>query len=151
MKKSIYLIASLIALSFTSCDLDYEPYSSLPGDKLDQIEGSSENITSGNYSLLKPWVENWHRITEYPSDNIALSGTTTDQFMNNYNYNRLVNNGRVNTYYSYSFKIIAGTNIVLSKIKEGINKTDDQMIAENLYLRSMVYFYLTNVFGRPYN
>ncbi|MDM1298862.1 RagB/SusD family nutrient uptake outer membrane protein [Empedobacter falsenii] len=151
MKKSIYLIASLIALSFTSCDLDYEPYSSLSDSKLDQIEGSSENITSGNYSLLKPWVENWHRITEYPSDNVALSGTTTDQFMNNYNYNRLVNNGRVNTYYSYSFKIIAGTNVVLSKIKEGVNKTDDQMIAENLYLRSMVYFYLTNVFGRPYN
>ena len=151
MKKSLYILASLAVLGLTSCELDYEPYTSLPEDKIDQIEGSVENITVGNYSLLKAWVENWHRITEYPGDNVALSGTTTDNLMYNYNYKRIVNNSRVNNYYFYSYKIIAGTNTVLARLNEGSSDSNNQMIAENLYLRSLVYFYLTNVFGRPYN
>jgi len=151
MKKSLYILASFAVLGLTSCDLDYEPYDKLPEGQIDQLQGSIENITVGNYSLLKGWVENWHRVTEYPGDNVALSGTTTDNLMYNYNYKRIVNNSRVNNYYFYSYKIIAGTNTVLSRINEGTSPVNDQLIAENLYLRSLVYFYLTNVFGRPYN
>ena len=151
MKKSIYFLAALATLGFTSCDLDYEPYNSLPEGQVDKIEGSAENITLGNYSQLKNWVENWHRITEYPGDNVALSGTTTDNLMYNYNYKRITNNSRVNNYWAYSYKIIAGTNTVLARLTEGQTDLNDQLIAENLYIRSLVYFYLTNVFGKPYN
>ena len=151
MKKSLYLLAVVAALGLTSCELDYEPYSSLPEGKVDEIEGSAENITLGNYSQLKNWVENWHRITEYPGDNVALSGTTTDNLMYNYNYKRITNNSRVNNYWAYSYKIVAGTNTVLSRLKEGQSELNNQLIAENLYIRSLVYFYLTNVFGKPYN
>lgn len=151
MKKSIYLLASIALLSLTSCELDYEPYNSLPEGQVDQIEGSTKNITLGNYSMLKNWVENWHRVTEYPGDNVALSGTTTDNLMYNYNYKRISNNSRVNNYWAYSYRIIAGTNTALTKLEEGKSKEDDQLMGENLYIRSLIYFYLTNVFGRPYN
>lgn len=151
MKKSIYLLASIALMSLTSCDLDYEPYSSLPEGQVDLIPGSAENITAGNYSQLKNWVENWHRLTEYPGDNVALSGTTTDNLMYNYNYKRITNNSRVNNYWSYSYKIIAGANTVLARVSEGDQGMNDQLIAENLYIRSLIYFYLTNVFGKPYN
>ena len=151
MKKSIYILAALATLGLSSCDLDYEPYNSLPEGQVDQIEGSAENITLGNYSQLKNWVENWHRITEYPGDNVALSGSTTDNLMYNYNYKRITNNSRVNNYWAYSYRIIAGTNTVLARLQEGSSATNDQLIAENLYIRSLIYFYLTNVFGKPYN
>ncbi|MFB5946807.1 RagB/SusD family nutrient uptake outer membrane protein [Albibacterium profundi] len=149
MKKlSKYIIA--IGLFASSCSLDRTPYDALPADDLDDIQGSVESITLGNYSRLKDWVNNWHRVVEYPGDNVALSGTTTDNLFYSYNYQRLVTNARVNDFWEQSYKNIVGTNIVLEKLQEGESMENDQLIAENLYLRSMLYFYLTNVFGRPY-
>jgi len=150
MKKiSLYIITAL-SLVMASCSLDKKPYDALTTDELNNVEGSIENLTLGNYSRLKGWIENWHRVTEYPGTNVALSGTTTDNLFYSYNYNRLVTNDRVNNFWEQSYKIIVGTNIVLDQIEEGVDNADDELIAENLYLRSMLYFYLTNVFGRPY-
>src|SRR5690606_11561209 len=56
----------------------------------------------------------------------------------------------VNDFWEQSYKNIVGTNIVLEKLEEGSSVENDHLIAENLSLRSMLYFYLTNVFGRPY-
>lgn len=149
MKKlSKYIIA--IGLFTSACSLDRTPYDALPADDLDNIQGSVESITLGNYSRLKGWVNNWHRVVEYPGDNVALSGTTTDNLFYSYNYQRLVTNSRVNDFWEQSYKNIVGTNIVLEKLQEGESVENDQLIAENLYLRAMLYFYLTNVFGRPY-
>lgn len=149
MKKlSKYIIA--IGLFASSCSLDRTPYDALPANDLDKIQGSVESITLGNYSRLKDWVNNWHRVVEYPGDNVALSGTTTDNLFYSYNYQRLVTNSRVNDFWEQSYKNIVGTNIVIEKLQVGESLENDQLIAENLYLRSMLYFYLTNVFGRPY-
>ncbi|MGV0921578.1 RagB/SusD family nutrient uptake outer membrane protein [Empedobacter falsenii] len=151
MKKTIYLVASLALLSLGSCSLDYEPYESLPEGQVDQIEGAPDIITRGTYSLLKGWSNNAHRLTEYPGDNVALSGATTDNLINSYNYNRIITNYRANDFWVISYRAIAGTNSVLARLKEGESKVNDQLIAENLYLRAMLYFYNVNLFGRPYN
>lgn len=148
MKKIILYTFSLFLIS--SCDLERTPYDAITESSLDKIEGSLNSITVGNYSLLKDWVNNWHRLTEYPSDNVALSGTTTDALFYSYNYQRLTTSSRVNNYWSLSYRAIVGTNFVIEKIKEGESDANDQLLAENLYLRGMLYFYLTNVFGRPY-
>src|SRR5699024_10144206 len=50
-----------------------------------------------------------------------------------------------------SYKVIAGTSSLLRQLEENVDDETDQIIAENLYLRSLMYFYLTNVFGRPYD
>jgi len=134
-----------------SCSLDKEPYTSLTNESIEKTPGALEALSLGNYHTLKSWVENWHRVTEYPGDNVALSGSTTDNLFYNYNYQRLVTNSRVNNYWSNSYKIIAGTNTVLEQVKEGTDDVSNQIIAENLYLRSLMYFYLVNVFGKPYN
>jgi hypothetical protein len=147
-KISVYLLSA--ALLASSCSLDRTPYDALPSTDLDKIEGSVEAITLGNYSRLKDWTNNWHRVAEYPGDNVALSGITTDNLFYSYNYQRLVTNSRVNDFWEQSYKNIVGTNIVLEKLEEGSSAENDQLIAENLYLRSMLYFYLTNIFGRPY-
>ena len=151
MKKSIYLIASIALLGLSSCELDYQPYESLPEGEVNITPGAAESITAGTYSFLKSWSNNTHRLTEYPGDNVALSGTTTDHLINSYNYNRIITNYRANDFWVLSYRAIAGTNSVMARLKEGESKVNDQLIAENLYLRSMFYFYLVNLFGRPYN
>jgi len=151
MKRISLYILTALSLSMGACSLEKEPYDSVTEDQLDQVEGSIESVSLGNYARLKSWIDNWHRVTEYPGTNVALSGTTTDNLFYSYNYNRLVTNSRVNDFWQQSYKVIVGTNIVLNQLQEGSSDADDEMIAENLYLRSMLYFYLTNVFGRPYN
>ncbi|MBP3942362.1 RagB/SusD family nutrient uptake outer membrane protein [Sphingobacteriaceae bacterium WQ 2009] len=150
MKKLAIYIASLAVLT-TSCDLKKTPFDSLTKEEINNIEGGIETLNLGNYHNLKGWVENWHRLTEYPGDNVSLSGTTTDNFFYSYNYQRLVNNSRANSLWNLSYKIIVGTNIVLEQIKPGESDKTDQIYAENLYIRSLMYFYLTNIFGKPYN
>lgn len=122
----------------------------MTNESIENTEGAIQALHLGNYHTLKGWVENWHRVTEYPGDNVSLSGTTTDNLFYNYNYKRVVNNARVNSYWENSYRVIAGTNLLLQKLKEGESDEVDQMIAENLYLRSLMYFYLANVFGKPY-
>lgn len=148
--KKIILSIGIVGVLMSSCSLDKEPYDSLTNESVDKTEGAIEALHLGNYHTLKGWVENWHRVTEYPGDNVSLSGTTSDNLFYNYNYKRVVNNSRVNSYWENSYRVIAGTNLLIQKLKEGESDASDQMIAENLYLRSMMYFYLANVFGKPY-
>lgn len=149
--KRIYIYSAVAALLTSSCSLDKAPYDSMTNESIDNTPGALEALNNGNYHTLKGWVENWHRVTEYPGDNVSLSGVTTDNFFYNYNYQRIVSNDRVNSYWSNSYKIIAGTNHLLARLTEGESEESDQVIAENLYLRSLMYFYLANVFGRPYD
>jgi starch-binding outer membrane protein, SusD/RagB family len=151
MKKSIYLLGIISLFGLSSCDLNYEPYESMPEGQVSEIEGSVLSITVGNYSLLKGWAPNWHRMTEYPGDNLLISGPTTDNMLNLYNYNRIPTNARGNEFYLSSYKIIAGCNTALEKLKDSKKDSDLQLSAENLYLRSLVYFNIVNIFGRPYN
>lgn len=152
MKIANKIISGLLtAALFVGCSLDKEPFTALTNESIENTPGALAALNLGNYHSLKSWVENWHRVTEYPGDNVALSGATTDNLFYNYNYQRIVNNGRVNDYWSNSYRIIAGINTILAQVSEGQDAATDQIIAENLYLRSMIYFYLVNVFGRPYN
>lgn len=144
MKKQILTILTVGVLA-GSCSLDRTPYDSLTNESIKNTPGALGVLNLGNYHTLKSWVENWHRVTEYPGDNVALSGTTTDNLFYSYTYQRLVTNSRVNNYWSNSYKIIAGTNALLAQLKEGEGAESDQIIAENLYLRSLMYFYLVNV------
>lgn len=148
-KKILYSVLGMAFLG--SCSLDKEPYTALTNESIENTAGALEALSLGNYHTLKSWVENWHRVTEYPGDNVSLSGSTTDNLFYNYNYQRLVTNSRVNSYWTNSYKVIAGANSILGQLTEGTDEATDQVIAECLYLRGLMYFYLTNVFGRPYN
>src|SRR5690606_19516989 len=149
MKKHL-IYTSLICMLVGSCSLDRTSFNHITQEDLNKTEGSLSSITIGNYARLKLWVDNWHRITEYPGNNVSLSGTTTNPFFHFYNYQRVVTNQRTNVFWEESYRVIVGTNAVMEQIEEGSTNENDQLLAENLFLRGMMYFYLTNVFGRPY-
>lgn len=146
----------MMVATFTACDLDRFPYDSVATDELFADEGGLLAATEGTYSLLKGdangggFSPQLHRITEYPGDNVALSGTTTDPLFYTYNYNNITTSGRVNDIWSSGYKAIVGCNKVIELTTEGESLDSDQLIGENYYLRGYVYFQLVNVFGRPY-
>ena len=86
-------IALLLSLSFaiSSCELDQLPSDGIVNDALATNYEGLKAATDGNYSLLKDfvtyggvqdarntYVRQFHQLSEFSSDNVMLSGTTTD-------------------------------------------------------------------------
>ncbi|MUP37301.1 RagB/SusD family nutrient uptake outer membrane protein [Labilibaculum sp. 44] len=136
-----------------------EPYETIEKDAVYSSENALEALTLGNYAILKgsgiadgySWVNNYFRFGEYSGDNVALSGSTTDPLFYLYNYKRQVKGYRKQAVWTAAYKAIVGCNIVIDRAEEGLNADLDNLIGQNYYLRGMQYFYLTSLFGRPYN
>ncbi|UZR97163.1 RagB/SusD family nutrient uptake outer membrane protein [Chondrinema litorale] len=155
MKKVILSI--IMAALFTACDIDRFPYDSIASEELFAGEGGLESATLGNYALLKGdadgngFAPQLHRLTEYPGDNVSLSGTTTDPLFYTYNYHNITTSSRANNLWSAGYKAVVGCNKVIELASEGESVEMDHLIGENYYLRGLIYFQLVNVFGRPYS
>lgn len=152
MKKlSFIFILTLGALSFFSCDIDRTPFDSITSEDLANSETSAFNVTLGTYSRMRDWTENWHRLFEYPGDNVALSGTTSDPLFFSYNFNRIPNSSRTAGFWRSSYQIVVATNQVIGNVQEGSSPSNNQVLAENYYIRALMHFSLVNIFGKPYN
>lgn len=155
MRKLIYLLSLIVF--FTNCEIERFPYDSVETEKLLGSEGGLESATLGNYAILKGdangngFAQQLHRLSEYPGDNVSLSGTTTDPLFYSYNYNNIATNSRTNDFWIASYRAIVGANKVIELAEEGRSPDRDQLIGENYYLRALTYFQLVNVFGRPYS
>ena len=151
------LIPIFISIALVSCEVERFPYDSIASEELLSGEGGIEAATLGNYAILKGdadgngFAPQFHRIAEYPGDNVALSGTTTDPLFFTYNYNNLATSGRVNNFWTSGYQAIVGCNKMIELTTEGESEETDQLIGENYYLRAYAYFQMVNVFGRPYN
>lgn len=154
-----YFAVSIFALGLCSCELGMDPYTSIEKDDVYSSENALEALTLGNYAILKgkgiaderSWVNNYFRFGEYSGDNVALSGSTTDPLFYIYNFKRQVKGHRKQSVWTAAYKAIVGCNIVIERAEEGLNAELDNIIGQNYYLRGMQYFYLTTLFGRPYN
>lgn len=148
--RNIIFAAAVCGLC-VSCDLDTKPYQSIDVDQL--TAGNVETLTLGTYAYMKSnngIMRSAHYFGEYGSDNLSLSGSTTDPLMNIYNYLRTTNNSRIANIWEYSYKTIININATLEVAPEGQSKEFDMTIGENYYLRAFHYFTLVNVFGQPY-
>lgn len=160
MKKYRKLFITLLSVAFmmAACELDYVPYDAIEEDEVFTSESGLQTATYGNYAYLKgqgvddnySWYNNWHRLCEYPGDNVSLSGTTTDPLFYTYNYKNSETSYRVRETWRASYKVIVSCNKIIENAEEGVTPEMDQLIGENYYLRGMLYFQLVNLFGRPY-
>ncbi len=158
MKKITYILSTIaITALLSSCDLDRSPFDKISAEELFEDPGSAQAATLGNYVFLKGdkgydgWSDDLHRMSEYAGDNVMISGGTTDALFFFYNYQRTPNNSRADRFWRNSYRAIVGANRVIEGVKEGESAESDQVIGENLYIRALVYFQMSNVFGRPYN
>lgn len=148
--KKITLL-SIISLCLVGCDLDTKPYQSIDVDQL--TPGNVETLTLGTYAYMKSnngIMRSAHYFGEYGSDNVSISGGSSDPLNNILNYLRTTNNSRIADIWSYSYKTIININATLEVAPEGQSKEFDIVIGENYYLRAFHYFTLVNVFGQPY-
>lgn len=140
-----------MSLSLVGCDLDTKPYQSIDVDQL--TPGNVETLTLGTYAYMKSnngIMRSAHYFGEYGSDNVSISGGSSDPLNNIHNYLRTTNNSRIADIWSYSYKTIININATLEVAPEGESKEFDMIIGENYYLRAFHYFTLVNVFGQPY-
>lgn len=153
MKNIFPILLFGTALFVASCSVDKEPYD---GFSESQILGNKANLeaaTLGNYALIKSdaYVRNYHIMVEYASDNVALSGTTTDPLFFSYNYGHLTNQANTNSFWRQAYAVINGANKIIEAIPNPEDAEQKQLIGENYFLRAMAYFDLVNIFGRPYS
>ncbi|CAL1520975.1 RagB/SusD family nutrient uptake outer membrane protein [Chitinophaga sp. MM2321] len=149
---SKYFAGLSLVLLATSCSLKKEPYSAIPDDGILKDETKWPAATTGNYALLKEenFTRNYFQMGEFPSDDIALSGATTDPLFYSYTYGHLTNQANTGQLWRMGYKAINGCNRLLEVMPEGTSPAVNEMIGENLFIRAFVHFSLVRTFGRPY-
>lgn len=150
-KQRIYLVAMLLMFS-AACKKDLQPYDSKSNENALATPDDLQTATYGTYAGLvnAEYTRFEHILSEYPSDNVALSGTTTDPLYNIYNYTDFPGNNITTSFWRQAYKVIFSANQIIEKIPDGESPILDQLKGENMYLRSMAHFDLVRFFGRPY-
>lgn len=155
LKYNIYILSALLGASLlTSCteELDIKPYDGLTSTQVVNTPEGLKAATLGNYAVLKDgaYIRSYHIMAEYPSDNVSLSGTTTDPLYFSYNYNHIKTSALATNLYAKSYQGIYGCNVIIELLKQGQSPDLDQVLGENYFLRAFFHFNLANIFARPY-
>lgn len=156
MKLIRHICVGILGITLmTACNIDRLPYDSVESEKAESDPNFLKNAITGVYGYMKgtlsnSWINETHRLMEYNSDNVSLSGTTGDPLFYMYNYHHIDNGWRINDFWERSYKTIYGANSIIEKGKTGESKETDSYIGEAYFLRGMIYLYLSNVFGKPY-
>lgn len=149
-QKSVMLTFIMVALA--SCSQDLEPYNSKSASTALATPDDMEIATLGAYAGLKTteYTRLQHFLFNYPSDNVALSGTTSDALYNVYNYTHFPGMYVTTEFWMQAYKIIFSANEIITRIEDGESAKLDQLKGENIFLRALAHFDLVRAFGRPY-
>ena len=161
MRNPFTILGLVLALS--ACELDQLPTDGIVNEALsDNYEGLLA-ATDGNYALMKDfvefdnrldpggtWIRQFHQLSEFPSDNVMLSGSTSDPLF--FAFTREHFSTMFNTGYLWfsSYKIINGTNQVISAVEENSDEDTRQLLGENYFLRAYMHLTLLKLFAVPY-
>jgi hypothetical protein len=143
---------SILVMLVSACELYREPYDSKSKEAALATPGDLKIATYGTYSglVVPDYVKMQHQLSEYPGDNVALSGNTGDPLRQIYNYNHLPGSAVTTNFWRQAYKVIFSANEIIGAINDGESAELDQLKGENLYLRAMAHFDLVKFFGRPY-
>lgn len=148
----------LVMLVAYGCDITRAPHDGIPVDQaLDTVEGL-ENVTRGNYAYLKDLTAGTNNLVmmlyqpgDYRSDDLMISGTTSNRMMLVYNYLHNPNMPNVLNLWRQGYRMIYNANTVVDAITPGESTHLDQLRGENQFLRSLMHLHLVTSFGRPYS
>lgn len=164
--KKIFAFA-FAALLLVSCNMDFYSSDSMTSSQLADNPSSAVYTTDGVYSLFKDYLaykgesedypngrnqylRHYFQITELRSDNVTVSGTTSDPFIHPYDFQDVPT--EENIYYTWwlAYKAIYGANSNIQAIKPGVTDLNDHLLGENYFLRAFAHFQLVNLFAMPY-
>ena len=154
------IVLGTLSLCTLSCNMDYYPSDEQSSDIL--VEQSSSTIMDGCYSLLKDQIEylgwpsgnsycrHWFQMAEFPSDNICLSGKSTDPLFQATTYTMTDNLQNVGTLWMVGYKIIYMTNALIETLDE-TKEADQQTLGEAYFMRALMHLNLVTLFAKPYH
>lgn len=149
--KKIAILALAATTLITGCDLDRFPYDKYSADKItEDPEAALDILLNGCYAKLKSASDVFHRTGEYPGDNICKDKPTTNPFGTYITYQHTVNNSQLSSTWNNAYNIISQSSDLMKLVNEGTSEDVDQKLGEAYYMRGLMYFYLSRVFGRPY-
>ncbi len=147
----------------TSCDLAICPSRALTPAQMGEDPGGAMYATDGNYTIFKDevdysgyesgnsYVRHYFQMAEYPSDNICLSGRTTDVLYDATCYITNSKTKNVQTLWWLAYKAINGANSVIGSVKDGTTVESDYLKGENLFIRAIAHFHLLTLYSKPYS
>jgi starch-binding outer membrane protein, SusD/RagB family len=163
MKFRIAFIIALI-LGVSSCNLEIAPFDGITRDNLATVPGTLKSATNGTYSLMKDmlpyrgqsdfrssYARNLYQLLEFQTDNVTLSGTTTDPLFfaaTRQHFPALENSNYI---WYVAYKIISLTNQNIESVVEGANQANDYLLGENYFMRAVAQFDLLRLFAKPYS
>lgn len=148
---NIKIVLVFIVL-LSSCDKNLEPFDSKSNAVALATPSDLQIATYGTYAglVISDYTRFQHILSEYPGDNVALSGTTTDPLYNVYNYTDFPGNNVTTSFWRQAYKVVFSANQIIERITDGESGVLDQLKGENLYLRAMAHFDLVRFFGRSF-
>lgn len=159
--KSLYLLVLLgLMVGFSSCDLNYFPSDEQSSDII--MRDASYTIIDGCYALMKDEMEylgwpsgntycrHYFQMAEFPSDNICLSGKSTDPLFQATTYTMTDNLQNVGTLWMVGYKIIYMANTLIESLDEK-NTANQQTLGEAYFVRALIHLNLVSLYAKPYS
>src|SRR5690625_5130916 len=116
---SITVVLSLV-IFFSSCDIARSPYNGVSVDQaLNTVQGL-QDVTRGNYAYLKDMTAGTNNLVmmlyqpgDYRSDDLMISGTTSNRMMLTYNYLHNPNMPNVLNLWRQGYRLIYNANTIV--------------------------------------
>ncbi|MFD0794891.1 RagB/SusD family nutrient uptake outer membrane protein [Mucilaginibacter litoreus] len=167
MKNKIFTLIALALVTASSCKkLDVAPSDAISTGTLVTTTDGLTNALNGAYALFKDHIQfngtidmnnmylrQFYHLSDFASDDIVCGQVTTDPLYYSFTLGHSPSQGNTRYFWYVSYKIITGTNTVISAI-ESSGKTDaatNQLLGECYFLRAFCHFNLVRLFGKPYS
>lgn len=173
MKQSIKILLSLAGLMglLSSCDKKLDelaPHNVNFEEQQFATKGGFLKATVGNYALMTKGTEFgfaynmdyiWLNLSEFRGNNMRQIDVASDRDLDNakeldaftFSNSSLKDYSYSHWYWRCAYKVLLGVNLVLKNVKPG--ETDPDILnakGENLFLRSVLFFDLVRLYGKPY-
>lgn len=158
MRKSI-IILTILALAATSCKLDKFPHDQVSAESMQTAE-NAVTATNGCYALFKStpgyagdiFVRHNEQLHEYKSDNVLMSGKSTDALFLDATFQDSEVDDNVKNYWAEGYRICYSTSNVINVIPDDEQDATLRHIkGENLFLRSFAHMQMCELFAYPYS
>ncbi|WP_158233234.1 RagB/SusD family nutrient uptake outer membrane protein [Reichenbachiella sp. 5M10] len=153
-----------MALFAVSCDLDQLPSEGIVAESLSNNYEGLLAATDGNYAMMKDvityygadntanyWIRHYHHLSEYASDNVMLSGSTTDPLYYVFTREHFASMNNTSYLWFSSYRIINGANQIIAALSDPEDEDSKQLLGENYFLRAFMHLELLKLFAMPYS
>lgn len=149
------LTVSVLLSSCGSNFLDLAPNDAIDQNEALNSDADLETAVLGTYAGLRSsylYGRGLEILGDLQADNILISNTNSGRYTTNWTYSVVNNNADFLGLWQNAYRVILRANNIINARPTNISSQEavDQYKGEAYALRALMYFNLTNTFGRPY-